>query len=137
MDKDRNKIQFEQKNKNKVIDLSYKEIEDTVCEFYNIPKSLLPELPFFRHLIAYLIRQLTYLSLKEISNIIESSTHTTSLHRIAKIKKLKKIYPELQIQILQIRTLIYEKRKKEIEEEKDKNLLSKSKREGTSELDSQ
>lgn len=54
----------------------------------------------------YLIREMTNLSLKEIGREFENRDHTTVLHSIERVEKLKKSTPEITEVIKDIRSNI-------------------------------
>ena len=71
-------------------------IIDEVCKFYSIENDALrgqgrtKDTALARQIAMYLIRQMTSLSLKEIGREFENRDHTTVLHSIDRIEKLKK-----------------------------------------------
>lgn len=87
-------------------------IIDEVCKFYNIEQEALrgqgrtKDTALARQIAMYLIRQMTSLSLKEIGREFENRDHTTALHSIDRIDKLKKTNPETAEVIKDITTNI-------------------------------
>lgn len=87
-------------------------IMDEVCKFYNIEPDALKgqgrtkDTTLARQIAMYLIRQMTSLSLKEIGREFENRDHTTVLHSIDRIDKLKKTNPETAEVIKDITTNI-------------------------------
>ncbi|NCB52901.1 MAG: chromosomal replication initiator protein DnaA [Clostridia bacterium] len=87
-------------------------IIDEVCKFYNIEQDALKgqgrtkDTALARQIAMYLIRQMTSLSLKEIGREFENRDHTTVLHSIDRIDKLKKTNPETAEVIKDITTNI-------------------------------
>ncbi len=87
-------------------------IIEEVCNFYNIENSALrgqgrtKDTALARQVAIYLIREMTNLSLKEIGKEFENRDHTTVLHSIERIEKLKKTTPEISEVIKDIRANI-------------------------------
>ena len=87
-------------------------IIEEVCSFYNIENSALrgqgrtKDTALARQVAMYLIREMTNLSLKEIGREFENRDHTTVLHSIERIEKLKKTTPEISEVIKDIRANI-------------------------------
>lgn len=87
-------------------------IIEEVCKFYSIEQEALKgqgrtkDTTQARQVAMYLIRQLTSLSLKEIGREFENRDHTTVLHSIERIDKLKKQKPEIAEVIKDITTNI-------------------------------
>ena len=87
-------------------------IIEEVCNFYNIDNSALrgqgrtKDTPLARQVAMYLIREMTNLSLKEIGREFENRDHTTVLHSIERVEKLKKSTPEITEVIKDIRSNI-------------------------------
>ena len=87
-------------------------IIEEVCNFYNIENSALrgqgrtKDTALARQVAMYLIREMTNLSLKEIGKEFENRDHTTVLHSIERIEKLKKTTPEISEVIKDIRANI-------------------------------
>lgn len=75
-------------------------IIEEVCKFYNIENDALrgqgrtKDTALARQIAMFLIRQMTSLSLKEIGREFENRDHTTVLHSIDRIEKMKKTSPE-------------------------------------------
>ncbi len=75
-------------------------IEET-CKFYSLENEALrgqgrtKDTALARQISMYLIRQMTSLSLKEIGREFENRDHTTVLHSIDRVEKLKKSKPEV------------------------------------------
>ena len=61
---------------------------------------------YARQVAMYLIREMTNLSLKEIGREFENRDHTTVLHSIERVEKLKKSTPEITEVIKDIRSNI-------------------------------
>jgi len=76
-------------------------IVEEVCKFYSIENDALrgqgrtKDTALARQISMYLIRQMTSLSLKEIGREFENRDHTTVLHSIDRVEKLKKNNPEV------------------------------------------
>ncbi len=76
-------------------------IIEEVCKFYSIENDALrgqgrtKDTALARQIAMYLIRQMTSLSLKEIGREFENRDHTTVLHSIDRVEKLKKSNPEV------------------------------------------
>ncbi|MPM28256.1 Chromosomal replication initiator protein DnaA [bioreactor metagenome] len=76
-------------------------IIEEVCKFYSIENDALrgqgrtKDTAQARQIAMYLIRQMTSLSLKEIGREFENRDHTTVLHSIDRVEKLKKTNPEV------------------------------------------
>ena len=87
-------------------------IIEEVCNFYNIENSALrgqgrtKDTALARQVAMYLIREMTNMSLKEIGREFENRDHTTVLHSIERIEKLKKTTPEISEVIKDIRANI-------------------------------
>ena len=87
-------------------------IIEEVCNFYNIEDSALrgqgrtKDTALARQVAMYLIREMTNLSLKEIGREFENRDHTTVLHSIERIEKLKKSNPEITEVIKDVRANI-------------------------------
>ena len=87
-------------------------IIEEVCNFYNIDNSALrgqgrtKDTALARQVAMYLIREMTNLSLKEIGREFENRDHTTVLHSIERVEKLKKSTPEITEVIKDIRSNI-------------------------------
>ena len=87
-------------------------IIEEVCNFYNIDHSALrgqgrtKDTALARQVAMYLIREMTNLSLKEIGREFENRDHTTVLHSIERVEKLKKSTPEITEVIKDIRSNI-------------------------------
>lgn len=87
-------------------------IIEEVCKFYNIENDSLrgqgrnKETALARQIAMYLIRNMTSLSLKEIGKEFENRDHTTVLHSIDRIEKLKKNNPEIAEVLKDIKTNI-------------------------------
>ena len=87
-------------------------IIEEVCSFYNIENSALrgqgrtKDTALARQVAMYLIREMTNMSLKEIGREFENRDHTTVLHSIERIEKLKKTTPEISEVIKDIRANI-------------------------------
>ena len=87
-------------------------IIDEVSKFYNIDADALrgqgrtKDTALARQVAMYLIREMTNLSLKEIGREFENRDHTTVLHSIERIEKLKKSNPEITEVIKDIRSNI-------------------------------
>lgn len=76
-------------------------IIEEVCKFYSIENDALrgqgrtKDTALARQIAMYLIRQMTSLSLKEIGREFENRDHTTVLHSIDRVEKMKKTNPEI------------------------------------------
>ena len=87
-------------------------IIEEVCNFYNIEDSAprgqgrTKDPALARQVAMYLIREMTNLSLKEIGREFENRDHTTVLHSIERIEKLKKSNPEITEVIKDVRANI-------------------------------
>ena len=87
-------------------------IIEEVCKFYNIENDALRgqgrtrDTALARQMAMYLIREMTNLSLKEIGKEFEGRDHTTVLHSIDRIEKMKKNSPETAEVIKDIRSNI-------------------------------
>lgn len=87
-------------------------IIDEVCKFYSIEDEALrgqgrtKDTAQARQIAMYLIRNMTSLSLKEIGKEFENRDHTTVLHSIDRIEKLKKGNPEIAEVLKDIKTNI-------------------------------
>ena len=87
-------------------------IIDEVCKFYNIEPATLrgqgraKDISLARQIAMYQIRRMTNLSLKEIGKEFDNRDHTTVLHSIERIEKLKKTTPEISEVIKDIRANI-------------------------------
>ncbi len=85
-------------------------IIDEVCKFYNIEGDAIrgqgrtKDTAMARQIAMYMIREMTNLSLKEIGREFENRDHTTVLHSIERIEKLKKSNPETAEVIKDIRS---------------------------------
>ncbi|MCI2106512.1 MAG: chromosomal replication initiator protein DnaA [Intestinimonas sp.] len=85
-------------------------IIEEVCKFYNIENAALRgqgrtrDTALARQMAMYLIREMTNLSLKEIGKEFEGRDHTTVLHSIDRIEKMKKNSPETAEVIKDIRS---------------------------------
>ena len=85
-------------------------IIEEVCKFYNIEDAALrgqgrtKETAQARQIAMYLIRNMTKLSLKEIGKEFQNRDHTTVLHSIDRIEKLRKSNPEIAEVIKDIRS---------------------------------
>lgn len=84
-------------------------IIEEVCNFYNIENDAIrgqgrtKDTAMARQIAMYMIREMTNLSLKEIGREFENRDHTTVLHSIERIEKLKKSNPETAEVIKDIR----------------------------------
>jgi chromosomal replication initiator protein len=87
-------------------------IIDEVCKFYSIEDDALrgqgrtKDTAQARQIAMYLIRNMTSLSLKEIGREFENRDHTTVLHSIDRIEKLKNSNPEIAEVLKDIKTNI-------------------------------
>ena len=87
-------------------------IIEEVCKFYNIEGDAIrgqgrtKDTAMARQIAMYMIREMTNLSLKEIGREFENRDHTTVLHSIERIEKLKKSNPETAEVIKDIRANI-------------------------------
>jgi len=87
-------------------------IIEEVCKFYSIENEALrgqartKDTALARQIAMYLIRQMTSLSLKEIGREFENRDHTTVLHSIDRVEKLKKNNPEVAEVLKDIKTNI-------------------------------
>ena len=87
-------------------------IIEEVCNFYNIENDAIRgqgrtrDTALARQIAMYMIREMTNLSLKEIGREFENRDHTTVLHSIDRIEKLKKATPETGEVIKDIRANI-------------------------------
>ncbi len=87
-------------------------IIEEVCKFYSMDADLLrgqvrtKEATQARQIAMYLIRNMTSLSLKEIGREFENRDHSTVLHSIDRIEKLKKRNPEVEEILKDIKTNI-------------------------------
>ena len=87
-------------------------IIDEVCKFYSVDVEFLrgqartKEATQARQIAMYLIRNMTSLSLKEIGREFENRDHSTVLHSIDRIEKLKKKNPEIAEILKDIKTNI-------------------------------
>ena len=87
-------------------------IIDEVCKFYNIEPATLrgqgraKDISLARQIAMYQIRRMTNLSLKEIGKEFDNRDHTTVLHSIERIEKLKKSNPEITEVIKDVRANI-------------------------------
>ena len=76
-------------------------IIEEVCKFYNIDNDALrgqgrtKDTALARQIAMYQIRRMTNLSLKEIGKEFDNRDHTTVMHSIDRIEKLKKTNPEI------------------------------------------
>ncbi len=81
--------------------VSIDSIQNTVADFFNMTVTDLlsskrtSDLALARQIAMYLIRQMTSLSLKEIGREFENRDHTTVLHSIDRVEKMKKNNPEV------------------------------------------
>ena len=87
-------------------------IIEEVCKFYTIDNEALrgqgrtKDTAQARQIAMFLIRNMTNLSLKEIGREFENRDHTTVLHSIDRIEKLKKSNPEIAEVLKDIKTNI-------------------------------
>lgn len=87
-------------------------IIEEVCKFYNIDDEALrgqgrtKDTAQARQIAMYLIRNMTSLSLKEIGREFENRDHSTVLHSIERIEKMKKQRPEVAEVLKDIKTNI-------------------------------
>ncbi len=87
-------------------------IIDEVCKFYSIEDDALrgqgrtKDTAHARQIAMYLIRNMTSLSLKEIGREFENRDHTTVLHSIDRIEKMKNKNPEIAEVLKDIKTNI-------------------------------
>lgn len=87
-------------------------IIDEVCKFYAIDNDALrgqgrtKDTAQARQIAMYMIRNMTSLSLKDIGKEFENRDHTTVLHSIDRIEKLKKNNPEIAEVLKDIKTNI-------------------------------
>ncbi|MEG1999817.1 MAG: chromosomal replication initiator protein DnaA [Evtepia sp.] len=87
-------------------------IMDEVCKFYSIDDEALrgqgrtKDTAQARQIAMYMIRTMTNLSLKEIGKEFDNRDHTTVLHSIDRIEKLRKNNPEVAEILKDIRTNI-------------------------------
>ncbi len=87
-------------------------IIDEVCKYYSIENDVLrgqgrtKDTALARQIAMFLIREMTNLSLKEIGREFDNRDHTTVLHSIDRIEKLKKSNPDIAEIIKDIRANI-------------------------------
>ena len=87
-------------------------IIDEVCKYYSIENDVLrgqgrtKDTALARQIAIFLIREMTNLSLKEIGREFDNRDHTTVLHSIDRIEKLKKSNPDIAEIIKDIRANI-------------------------------
>jgi len=96
-------------------EISPRVIIDKVCSFYRIKKeeikseSRKKNIAEPRQICMYLLKKYTKLNLNEIASILNKKDHTTIMHGISKIEENLEQNSQLQEQISQIKTLIFQK----------------------------
>lgn len=101
-----------EQNKEVNNDVTITEIQQVVCEFYNIKlndirgKSRKREIVYPRHIASYLARELTDSSLPSIAKEFGGRDHTTIMHSIEKIEKMIKTDQQVSTDVEEIKNKI-------------------------------